>query len=218
MKYKALIDYSTPQLVLLIVQTDGKTVVLERQRFSARESGGIHAWIIDTLHKSNIKLKDIETWYSGIGPGSFTGLRGVSAMVMGFARGANPDNPQAYGIPSALGLIQGIDALNIAVLYDGRNHEVLFYGLSKESNESYRPSGKNGVIHEKKLAELATQFDQFIALDSMRSILENAPFHIHYVSEINPETMIHSTYTENITEPIYLRPAVFVEPKPIREV
>ena len=109
----------------------------------------------------------------------------------------------------------------VLVLYDGRKHELLGFGLKRDGC-FWIPDGWQGVLETPdKLAGLRGSYDTFTA----------SPHDIEAVRLFDPSLPVvlsphvNAAMLANIppgvcdmppTELIYLRPAVFVDPKPIR--
>ena len=94
---------------------------------------------ISLIINAGLKIRDVEQWFVGKGPGSFTGLRVGISFVKGIceASGASymgVNSGYAY-IDSVLG--QNPDAAEITVLHDGRKKKssVIVLKLKIQSGE-----------------------------------------------------------------------------------
>lgn len=218
MKLRFIIDYATNEATIALYR-DTDCVFNTTRLFTARQSAEILPWILEQFKQHAVALQDVDLWMSGIGPGSFTGLRNVSAMTLGLSRGAEKNAP-CKGVPSAIGTAAAsqTNATRCAVIYDGRNKELLYYGLAKDDAGNWKPTNENGVIAQEAIAQLNNRFPHLIAHQNLQTLLAPWTSAVEYVSQTQINAMAFSPYTESITHPIYLRPAVFTEPKTIREV
>lgn len=99
-------------------------------------------------------LQDVPQWTFGAGPGSFTFLRVVAALGAGWAAG----NPaiRFRCIPGALALAGKLDpgdGETVAILYDGRNKELLAFEV-KKVNGTLQATGKELILN----ADAAKQY------------------------------------------------------------
>ena len=111
---------------------DDKLIAKAYEEMHPRDASQVPQFVADQLAKQQLSLHDVTRWTFGAGPGSFTFLRVVAALGAGWAT-ANSDI-RFRCIPGALALA---GALNVAenekvgVLYDGRNKELLCFGVQK---------------------------------------------------------------------------------------
>ena len=215
----AALDFSCSELSFAVVQPDGRTLASFQIDLPGRDSSSLPILVGEALAKAGLAYDDIGAWTVGTGPGSFTALRVAAAFVLGAAQGKNQT---VRGIPSACGF-EGETPFGerVLVLYDGRKHELLGFGL-KHSGGFWIPDGWQGVLENPdKLAALRGSYDTFTA----------SPHDIEAVRLFDPalpvvlSPHVNASVLASIppgvcdmppTELIYLRPAVFVDPKPIR--
>jgi len=215
----AALDFSCGELSFAVVDDGGRTAASFQVDLPGRDSSSLPELVGETLEKAGLTYGDIGAWTVGTGPGSFTALRVAAAFVLGAAQGRNQT---VRGIPSACGFEGGTPfGERVLVLYDGRKHELLGFGL-KRSGAFWIPDGWQGVLETPdKLATLRDSYDTFTAsphdVEAVRLFDPSLP--------LNPSPHVNASVLASIplgicdmppTELIYLRPAVFVDPKPIR--
>ena len=215
----AALDFSCSELSFAVVQPDGRTLASFQVDLPGRDSSSLPVLVGEALAKAGLTYDDIAMWTVGTGPGSFTALRVAAAFVLGAAHGKKQT---VRGIPSACGF-EGETPFGerVLVLYDGRTHELLGFGL-KHSGAFWIPDGWQGVLETPdKLAALRGSYDTFTAgphdLEAVRLFEPSLP--------VVPSPHVNASILASIppgicdmppTDLIYLRPAVFVDPKPIR--
>ena len=92
-------------------------------------------------------LENVTRWSFGCGPGSFTFLRVVAALGAGWAAGN--DKLRFRCVPGALALAAALDIAEgekAGVIYDGRNKELLCFGVKKVDGELI-PTGEELILN-----------------------------------------------------------------------
>jgi tRNA A37 threonylcarbamoyladenosine modification protein TsaB len=179
-------------------------------------------WIKDICAEKGLKIADVSQWIVGTGPGSFTGLRLVASMVTGIAlnreRGICAD-----GLPSALAIALGAkpaDKERVAVLYDGRRGEILLFGAVMQAGEIKDDKVRNVLDASFDFSRLEADFKHFVALSAdemaMKNNLPESIFNCIVFLEHFPISNMFEAFSEDnksdLSELIYIRPAVFVDP------
>ena len=157
----AALDFSCGELSFAVVDDGGRTAASFQVDLPGRDSSSLPVLVGETLEKVGLDYGGIGAWTVGTGPGSFTALRVAAAFVLGAAQGRNQT---VRGIPSACGF-EGKTPFGerVLVLYDGRKHELLGFGL-KRSGAFWIPDGWQGVLETTdKLAALRDSYDTFTA-------------------------------------------------------
>ena len=226
-KLRAGFDYSWNEGAFSCMTMEGELLFEEYIILPPRNASRLTLWMEECLKKVDFSMDDICEWSVGNGPGSFTGLRLAAAFVMGrtFAK----EGVRVRGVPSACGLTYGLpenSGENIAALFDGRRNELLAYGLtrSREDRKSFRHNGDHGIFGGETTnapEELLKKYDAFAALkkdeEILRSITDGELFsRIIFREHISASALIQNDETDfsiSLKEPVYLRPAVFVDPK-----
>ena len=234
--FDAALDFSSGSLYFSLGEQQGDVLFTALLSVKRRDSSRITAWIEAELTSRNIGLSDVATWTCGMGPGSFTGLRIIASIVLGFAF-TRKREVKVRGIPSAVALAESVaDSIpdkdninNIGVLYDGRRSELLCYELSRDNNV-FLPKEKDvfPVINADGVAPLDSM-DLLIALEGERAALEKVlpvsyNSRVEYVNTFPVSKLIQADPSiwpwdrESLLSPVYLRPPVHTKPLEIRTV
>ena len=216
---KAALDFSGSEISFAVVDDGGATVASCLADLPGRDSSTLPILVGEALKKAGLGYDAIDFWTVGTGPGSFTALRVAAAFVLGLVQGH--DKP-VRGLPSACGF-EGEKPFGerVLVLYDGRKRELLGFGL-KRDGRFWLPDGFQGVLETPdKLEAVRASYDTFTArpcdLDAVRAFAPTLP--------VDPAPHVNASVLASIpgglcdmqpTDLIYLRPPVFVDPKPIR--
>lgn len=178
----------------------------------------------ECLKKHGAVFNDITEWSVGIGPGSFTGLRLASSFVMGLA--FRRENVRCRGIStaSALAATAGLEAQRVLALFDGRRDELLAFGLGNR-NGSYEPDSFHAVLGKDSLNVLS-DFEAFVCLAKdeaqIRRIAGGAVEEkLNPVEHLKASKLILASpgdFNTTLKDLVYLRPAVFVEPRIPRQL
>lgn len=190
-----------------------------------RNASALTLWMKSCLEKAGYTMDDIKEWSVGNGPGSFTGLRLAASFVMGrtFAR----EGIRVRGVPTACAMAHTLPGSekNVAALFDGRRNELLAYGMEKcDDAVSFHHNGHHGIYGGATgnvPEDLLLKYDAFVALkkdeEAIRSIVKSELFSkIHFTEHVPGSALILNDpedFSITLREPVYLRPAVFVEPR-----
>ena len=215
----AALDFSCSELSFAVVDDGGRTVASFQVDLPGRDSSSLPDLVGDALKKAGLTYDDLASWTVGTGPGSFTALRVAAAFVLGAVHGKKQT---VRGIPSACGF-EGETPFGerVLALYDGRKHELLGFGL-KRHGSFWIPDGYQGVLETPdKLADLRGSYDTFTTgphdLEAVRLFEPSLPVVLSpHVNAAVLASIPPGLCDMPPTELIYLRPAVFVDPKPIR--
>ena len=115
MRYGALNPVSDG--VQMAVMEDSKLLFSTFAPMRSREAAGLPLFAEKELAARGLKITDIDFWTTGAGPGGFTALRMTAALNAAWA---------AFAIAGGL---SGAEGDRLDCLFDGRNHEVLLFGL-----------------------------------------------------------------------------------------
>jgi len=197
---------------------DGEVVLEALRPMRGREGAALPDFVLSELAKIGVKLEAIRRWSVGAGPGSFTGIRLVAALVAGWCFGregvAGRCLPGAISLGAALSPAPGE---RLGVLYDGRNREFIYYGLAADGNGELAPSGESEVLTApaareffrerapERLAVAACEADAVAAL-----LPEGVAF--TPVGEISAAPLARNSrfaFDNDFTKLVYIRPAVF---------
>lgn len=213
---RAALDYSGDEIAFAVVDPNGRILSEARKKVSGRNSAILPALVQNALAEAGLDFSDVKAWTVGVGPGSFTALRVAAAFVLGIVQGTGIP---VRGIPSACGMCSGMTAQSVLALYDGRKGELLAFGLRRRDG-FYVPDGFQGVLADP--IELKRQNrDAFVVRPCDRAAVRSFAPDCECVESPGVDPSVLARLPEGLcdcspTEPIYLRPAVFVDPKPIR--
>lgn len=118
-----------------------------------RDASAMPDFVADELSKCGRTLDEVERWTFGAGPGSFTFLRVVAALGAGWAAGGG--RMRFRCLPGALALAAALRPAvgeTVWTLYDGRNREVLVFGVVNADGELC-PAGREQILTAEQAAE-----------------------------------------------------------------
>ena len=233
--FDAALDFSSGSLYFAVGEHQGDVLFTSALPVKRRDSSRIVAWIETEMSSRNIEFADIATWTCGMGPGSFTGLRIIASIVLGFAF-TRKRVVKVRGIPSAVALAESVansisegNIDNVGVLYDGRRSELLCYELYRDYN-AFLPKEKDifPVIDVNGVTVLDSM-DLLIALETERAALEKIlpesyNSGVEYINAFPVVQLMHADSSiwpwdrESLLSPVYLRPPVHAKPSEIRTV
>lgn len=128
MRYGALNPVSDG--VQLAVMEDDRTLLETFAPMKSREASGLPDFVAKELAALHLDIADIAFWTTGAGPGGFTALRMTAALVAAWT--LEHEKIKFRCVPAAFALVDGLagyEGEELDCLFDGRNHEVLLYGL-----------------------------------------------------------------------------------------
>ena len=103
MKYSAAIDLSGKFAGFALAETASAKILLsEHKAMQGRGSSGLSTWILELMSKFELVPGQIDKWTVGSGPGSFTGMRLVAALITGMTMGR--DDVKTRCVPGAVAL------------------------------------------------------------------------------------------------------------------
>ena len=220
MKYSAAIDLSGKFAGFALAETvSGRILLSEHKAMQGRSSSSLSTWMLGLMAELEVTPEQIDRWTVGSGPGSFTGLRLVAALVTGMAMGRNDVKTRC--VPGALALVD-VGSLNegdkAAAVFDGRNKEILLFEVLKQNGELV-PSGRTEVLNHEQAGKFFTEnsYVQIAALDYEKANIEavvpsGVSAGIHWAEHLACEKLIECKYKDfdnDLTALVYIRPAVF---------
>ena len=115
------------------------------------------------LESSSININDIDEFYAGVGPGSFTGVRIGVALVLGLSSALNK---KAYGISSldVEAIVSEKDLLKTASLLKGNVYAVRNYDFT------------NNVFSEYYVDEICENINDYTLVNNNKSYFPNISF------------------------------------------
>lgn len=217
MVFSAALDFSGLEAAFAVADKEKDKVLFEKYKeIRGRDSSILLPWLNETLSENGIELGDISEWTVGNGPGSFTGLRIAAALVSGIEFGKS--NIKARGMSIALGIAASIvleDNEECAVLFDGRNNEIILCEVKKTKGD-YLDSGVSEIHSADSFKSRNTdKFKALCALEKDRDVLRKLTTdkifeRIIFVPHIPVSKLIfndQSNWSKKIEDLNYIRPA-----------
>ena len=155
MRYGALNPVSDG--VQLAVMENETLVIDTFVPMKAREASGLPGFVEKELAAKNLKISDVNYWTTGAGPGGFTALRMTAALVAAWA--LEHDEIKFRCVPGAFAIVDGMEGNEgdlADCLFDGRNHEVLLYGLVFK-NGRWESRNFNAVLNADSFKEYSSK-------------------------------------------------------------
>lgn len=206
------------------IAEDGRILADTNLETSGRDSDRLLVpWLRDTVAGLGLSLGDIGQWTVGTGPGSFSGIRAGIAWVLGVraATGA-----ELRGVPSSLALARALAAdpgARIAVLHDARRSQLILSPCRQEG-EFPTVAAEAWVVSPEEL-NLA-DYEYFVTAQAavVELVGERIGERFRFLPAIAARHLLEipgipwpASPAETIAsvEPVYVRPAVFVKPRPV---
>lgn len=188
-----------------------------------RDSSALLPKLEECLRSVNLSLNDVKRWTVGTGPGNYTGLRIVSALVSGIAfdregmycRGI----PSAYAIASEMALSQNETA---AVVYPLDDETIYSLGVTVKDGDffsvaalsgSFKVEDYIGMISGVRVEALQKDASALPKDIAERAVL-SGEFPVSRLVFMNPAGWDRNS----VRDLIYIRPAVNVAPMSVRSV
>jgi tRNA threonylcarbamoyl adenosine modification protein YeaZ len=174
-------------------------------------------WINSLIKEAGYSAADVEKWYVGKGPGSFTGLRVGISFVKGICFGSGA---KYMGVNSGLAYLypfsddETID--EVTVLHEGRKNEVICNRLVKKTSKWVESGVEVLCIDDLRpdlfQGPLVTQMELDCFGDEIKaSIRKIDSLRASDLLKIGAEFPDSNQEMEQSCEPIYVRPPVFVQ-------
>ena len=221
--FQAAIDLSGNAARICVADASGKVLRNGILPMKRRESAHLAEFAAGEVASCGGTLNDVKFWSVGIGPGSFTGMRLAAALIAGLTHGDS--SVKTRGVPTAIAISMAAgkkmqENSKSAVLFDGRNHEVLVYCTVRKNNVDEGCS-EGTVLNKEQAAEFFAEnkFDlicgQTHEAEAIKAILpESAINELQTVDDFDLENLLKSSkeFDNNLRDLIYIRPAVFTKP------
>jgi len=219
--YIAALDTSGATASFVVNADTPRRRLAELRAPIGRASSDLLPRLLATLEEHGLGLAQIEQWTVGLGPGSFTGIRGGAALVKGVCSGSGA---ACRGLPSSLAMAAQLSpdiGESVAVLHDGRRGELLVSVYTQTSDrltsiDEPRPMRAAEVeqLPVQRLAMLAEDRAFAELPPSLKERVEALPY-LDAAYLLDPPGWSwhekHNKTHDNMT-PVYVRPAVFTAP------
>lgn len=224
-KYRAGLEDSGSGMAFAVVDAADQVIFDEYVPLSGRTTANLPQRMAEILEKYQMNFSDITEWSVGGGPGSFTGLRIASSFVLGLIYGKTDVRARCVSTSAAIAASAGCDAEKVLVLFDGRKKELLAFGLAK-TEQGYCEDGFQAVIRSAEDLQQITEYTQIVAAANDHIAAQNllgeafagSIRKVEQVSALHLITWNPEKFDRPLTDLLYLRPAVFVEPKVLRDI
>ena len=216
--YRAVID-PAPDHAAFALLCDDKLITLERRPMRGRDAAELPVFILDTLKACQIEFSDVKRWTVGSGPGSFTGLRLVSALVSAWSLGK--EDVRTRNVPGAValaGMLRPAPGEKAGAVYDGRNREILYFGVQGLENGDVAPTGETAVLNREQAEEFfSSRKGERLAVfaceaEAVSKVLAGSA--VPEVFEFSDTALLDRTtvqeFDNDLTRLVYIRPAVHV--------
>lgn len=226
--YQAGLDYSGAGVAFAVREKGAGTAVLDEfLPVDTRHSAEIPLQLSDLLSVRGLSFDSISEWSAGAGPGSFTGLRLAASFVMGLACGKNTVRTRCVSSASMIASCAACSGARAVVFFDGRKNELLACTLERDPRGFYRETSSPCVIRNPEDAAPLLEDHPCLAAaardhNAVRAVLGGLfAESVHRLERLSALPLIQydpDDFSRPLTDLLYLRPAVFVEPAKIRSV
>ena len=219
LKYRTAIDLSGNEALFAVSDINSQPIISITKPMKGRSSSSLAPWIISALQEKNINIEDINEWTVGSGPGSFTGMRLVAGLVEGLL--FNNPNAKSRCVPTAIAIAAAANFKEqgeIAVVFDGRNNELLIFIVKKTANNDFSTARKEYVISKTdSMHDLLKDCQGFCCLNKDFSAVEKVLAtdfmrKLKVVSQPDITALINNKsclFDNDLTKLAYIRPAVY---------
>jgi len=212
---RAALDTST-SVATFALERDGELLV-QVQRECRRGASKLLPWIIELIREQGIRPAEINEWFVGKGPGSFTGLR----VGLSFVKGSCETGGRCLGVNSGYAYLGAVlknspECDKIKVIHDGRKRELIINSFEK-CDGLWKEAGIEVIsIDDLK----ATEDCQLVTVMTADSFSEELQQSITFIESPDAACYFGSGLEvpedkqaqDESCEPVYVRPAVFVKP------
>ncbi|MBE6359129.1 MAG: hypothetical protein E7057_07780 [Lentisphaerae bacterium] len=202
-----------PGKLVFALFDDDKLLHQAEEIMHPRDASQVPGFVEKELNAAGFVLDDVTRWTFGAGPGSFTFLRVVAALGAGWAAG-NP-GIRFRCIPGALALAGTLELAeneSAGVLYDGRNKELLCFGV-KRSGGKLIPTGEELILNSQAAQEyFSANPRKLAAFAADQAVLENLLQGVISFQMVTPDLSVLAAapgeFDNDTDKMCYIRPAV----------
>lgn len=214
MSFHGALDLAGNLAAFALTDDAGTILVDETRPMRGREAAALAPWLNGLLAARDLSVRDVTRWTVGSGPGSFTGMRLASALVKGWVYGRSGVRTRC--VPTALIAAAACSAEKACVLLDGRNHEMLVFGV-KRSGEGYLPDGRTEVWNAAQAAEHLPEagYAEYAVFSgeeaAVRALLPAGGGSLTVCARYSAVPLLRATlpFDDDLDKLVYIRPAVF---------
>lgn len=216
--YSAVID-PAPDHAAFALLKDDQIIAVERRPMRGRDAAALPVFILETLKNHDVDFSAVKRWTVGSGPGSFTGLRLVAALVSAWSLGK--DDVKTRSVPGAVALgamLQLAPGEKAGVLYDGRNREILYFGVEGLPGNDLKPTGETAVLDTEQAAEFFASRRERLAMftSESKAIRQILPEDVkvesfEYADTARLALTEAQDFDNDLTRLVYIRPAVYTQ-------
>ena len=216
--YSAVID-PAPDHAAFALLKGTEIIVTERRPMRGRDAAALPVFILETLKAHNVDFADVKRWTVGSGPGSFTGLRLVAALVSAWSLGK--DDVKTRNVPGAIALgamLKLAPGEKAGAVYDGRNREILYFGLEGLPDGDLKPTGETAVLNQEQAQSFFASRSERLAMYACESkaITGVLPANImpesfEYADTAHLALTQVQEFDNDLTKLVYIRPAVYTQ-------
>lgn len=219
MDISAGFDFSWNEASFSVIGAKGEILFDNHLPLSGRDASALPAWMLGALKEKGLDFNSIAAWTVGSGPGSFTGMRIATAFVGGLSFGR--DSVRKRSMPTACAMAYGLTGRIIA-LFDGRKSDLLSFPMTCGQDGSIRPDGHGEVLEDAAAAKLSIPADaSLVALEKDRAAIESffgaeVASRVRFAAHVRASALALNRpgeFDSRLSDLVYIRPAVFVEPK-----
>ena len=159
---RLLVDTSSDYLVIVVANDN--SILASQLIYAGKKMSELLLEQVNNILKSiSLSIDDIDEFYAGIGPGSFTGVRIGVALILGLSSGSNK---KAYGISSldVEAIVSGRNVLKTASLVKGECYAVRNYDFT------------NNVFSPYYLEEIIDNVNDYTLINNGKSYFPNLLF------------------------------------------
>ena len=159
---RLLVDTSSDYLVIVVANDN--SILASQLIYAGKKISELLLEQVNNILKSiSLSIDDIDEFYAGIGPGSFTGVRIGVALILGLSSGSNK---KAYGISSldVEAIVSGRNVLKTASLLKGECYAVRNYDFT------------NNVFSPYYLEEIIDNVNDYTLINNGKSYFPNLLF------------------------------------------
>ena len=159
---RLLVDTSSDYLVIVVANDN--SILASQLIYAGKKMSELLLEQVNNILKSiSLSIDDIDEFYAGIGPGSFTGVRIGVALILGLSSGSNK---KAYGISSldVEAIVSGRNVLKTASLLKGECYAVRNYDFT------------NNVFSLYYLEEIIDNVNDYTLINNGKSYFPNLLF------------------------------------------